>query len=344
MEQRMQPEPPRIPPHPSSWLDAPLDPNLPPPSPRTPQRRGNKGLLIALVGVLLLCVGCVSILGIGGLVFQRSAASSGFFPTVQAAIAATLTATAGPPPTPIISYQAAQTTPRPTSTPGPTRTPTPTLTPRPTGTATPPRPTATAIPQVELATRNVNTYRDAVGALWVVGELVNAGQLDAGDIEISVTLLGEGGQPLDTRILSFLTVGLPILRPGEATVWRGQAGRAPDLVREVQARPQAKPVSSFTRSTYAFDLQAAGVVLHPSASQIGSASASGQVVNTSAVALTQVQVVVAAYDESGTLLRVEQTLISFRGVSPGGQAPFAVTFSELKQVPPRYEIYLSGRK
>jgi hypothetical protein len=340
----MQSEPPRIPPHPNSWLDAPLDPNLPPPSAPTPQQRGNKGLLIGLIGVLLLCVGCVSILGIGGLVIQRSAASSGFFPTVQAAIAATLTATAGLPPTPIIPIQAAQTTPRATNTLGPTRTSTPTLTPRPTGTATPPRLTATAIPQVELATRQVNTYRDSLGALWVVGEVANVGQLDAGEIEISVTLLGEGDQPLDTRVLTFLTVGLPILKPGEVTIWRGQAWQASELVREVRAQAQARPASSFTRGSYAFDLQAAGVVLHPPASQIGSASASGQVVNNSAVALTLVQVVVGAYDEAGTLLRVEQTLVSFRGVSPGGQVPFAVTFTDLKQVPARYEIYLSGRK
>ena len=96
----MQPDPPRIPPHPDSWLDKPVDPNLPMSSPR-PRPRERNGVLIGLIGVLLLCVGCLAVAGIGGLVISRSAASSGFFPTVQAAIAATLTATAGPPPSPI---------------------------------------------------------------------------------------------------------------------------------------------------------------------------------------------------------------------------------------------------
>lgn len=339
----MQPEPPRIPPHPDSWLDAPVDPNLPPPSAR-PRPRERNWLLIGIGGVLLVCVGCIAVLGVGGVVISRSAASSGFLPTVQAAIAATLTATAGPPPTPFVPDRVAQTTPRPTNTLGPTRVPTATLTPRPTGTATVPRPAATALPQVVLTAQNVNSYRDALGELWAVGELVNEGQLDAGEIEVSVTLLGEGEQPLETRQLSFLLVGLPILKPGETTIWRGRVGRAPDALREVRARATGSPASSFTRGSYSFDLRADGVALHAPASQIGFVTASGQVVSTGAVALFSVQVVVGAYDEAGTLLRVEQTQVSFRGVAPGGTVPFAVTFTELKQVPARSEVYLSGRK
>ena len=189
-----------------------------------PRRRDSrKGVTIALVVILSACVGCGLLGSIGGFFALRSVGEA--LPTIQAGIAATLTATAGPP---VAANDRPARTPQPVNTtPRPTNTLAPTVTPRPTQTPSPVRPTSTPLPKPEVALQQVGYYRDTWDELWFMGELLNSSALEAGDFRITVELIGAQGQVVASGKLDPTEIGVAALKPGAKTVWHVKIPDAP---------------------------------------------------------------------------------------------------------------------
>jgi hypothetical protein len=212
-----------------------------------PNRRNERSAITTvLIVILALCVGCTVVGGIGAFFTVRAVAE--VYPTIEAGIEATLTATAGPQ---LAGYTRQTAVPTPAnSTPRPTNTPAPTATPRATQTPTPVRPTSTPIPKPEVALQQVGYFRDTWGELWFMGELVNTSALDAGDFQIEIKLLGAVGQVVAGVTIGTSEIGVAALKPGQKTVW---SVKIPEAPRQWQAErivgatgpvvsPHARPV------------------------------------------------------------------------------------------------------
>lgn len=231
----------------------------------------------------------------------------------------------------------------PTATTVATATPAPTATSAATATPTRIPPTATAPPaKIEVVAENVSNYRDSIGTLWYVGEVVNKGQGDAGDIKVAISLLNDTGQTAAAGSSS--TLGLPVVKAGGKTVWRALVDKAPEAWREERIQVQAGPVSSFARGYYYYDLKLDGLTVTPPANQYSSIAVTGQVLNTGTATAQYVQITVGIYDAAGKLLRVADGSAKLDQIAPGGTAPFSVEISGVKAVPAKFEAYVRGTK
>ena len=290
--------------------------------------------------------------------------------TVLVALAGLLAACGGTPPTATVDPRPTQTraaelaqiatltaptaTPAATATPVPQSTPTvaPTVTSRPSptaaATATPRPPAATATPRpsptvavsATVAAENVSNYRDSAGGLWFIGELVNQGQVEAGGLEVAISLLDAGGQTLGTGKGS--TTGVPILKAGQRTVWRALISNAPPAWATERVQAQAKPVASFERELFHPDLKVEGVTLTPPENQYSWVKASGQIVNGGTRAARFAQATIGLYDADGKLMAVSSGYSRLEQVPPGGTAPFSIDFIDTKAVPAKFEVYVTG--
>ena len=303
-----------------------------------PRRRDNRsGVTIALFVILGLCVGCTLLGGIGGFFALRSAAE--IYPTIEAGIAATLTATAGPP---VAAIDRPARTPQPVNTtPRPTNTLAPTNTPRPTQTPSPVRPTSTPLPKPEVTLEQVGYYRDTWDELWFMGELVNTSALEAGDFRITVELLGAQGQVVASGKLDPTEVGVGALKPGQKTVWHVKIPEAPRQWQTERIGATTGPVVTGRGQSPYLELQAEGVQLSPPTKPFNRVIANGQLINTGLSTVRDARVKLALYDDAGKLIRVIEGWPKFEDVRAGQSVPFSVEFSDLEQTPAHYELYFT---
>lgn len=303
-----------------------------------PRRRDNRnGVTIALVVILGLCLVCGAIGGIGGIIAIRGVAEA--LPTIQADIAATLTATAAPPRAASnrsLPPVEANTTPRPTVTSAPT------VTPRPTATATPVRPTATPLPKPEVAVAQLGYFRDTWDDLWFIGELVNSGAMEAGDFRLSIALLGAEGQVLASAKLERSELGVAALKPGQKTVWRLKVPDAPRQWQSERIEATTGPVIVSRNQSPYLELRAEGVQFTPGEKPFNRTIARGQLVNSGIAAVREGRARLAIYDDTGKLIRVLEGTPKFAEIAPGAAAPFTCEFSDLEQPPARYTLYLTS--
>lgn len=303
-----------------------------------PKRRDDrKGLTIALIVILGLCLGCTMIGGIGGFFVVRSAGD--ILPTIQAGVAATLTATARPPSaaadSPAWTPMPSNTTPRPTNTLGPT------VTPRPTQTPSPVRPTSTPLPKPQVTLQQIGYYRDTWGELWFMGELVNSGALEAGDFRITIELLGAQGQILANARLEATEIGVAALKPGEKTVWQVKLPQAPRQWQTERIEATTGPVVIARGQSPYLALRAEGVQLSPPTKPFNRVIANGQLVNIGIATVRDARVKLALYDGTGKLIRVIEGWPKFEDVRAGQTIPFSVEFPELEQPPAHYELFFT---
>ncbi len=215
---------------------------------------------------------------------------------------------------------------------------------RPPATNIPIRPTSTATPgKVEIVAQGVTNYRDTSGSLWFMGEVLNTGQTDAGSIQIAISLIGDTGQTLAVGSAGAFLQSLPILKPGQKAVWSTLIDKAPEAWKEERVQVQVGQVQSYERTLYYFDLKTDGVTLDPP-TQFGGVKASGQIVNSGLGTAKNARVTIAMYDAEGKLLRVEDGYAKLDQIPPGGSAPFSIDAYTLKQVPPKFEIYVYSQK
>lgn len=293
---------------------------------------------MAIIVLLALCTACVSI---GSIVvwLVGASATTTFLPTIRAAAAATLTATArpqaalgasvptlsGPTRTPVATL-----TPRPTSTIPPTRTLPPTMTPLPT------RATATPIPKPQVAVQKVTFVRDQFGGGTFMGEIINSGVVDAGELSVTIELLGANGEQLVNKTVESFDMALMVLKPGQKTVWRLNLFNAPERWQEERIRAEAVPIGLFASREV---VQVDGAKLTPGTKGSAAATASGLLINSGQTNMRGLRLTVACYDEAGHLVGVANTLLGAVELAPGGSAPFSVTILGLQQVTARYEFF-----
>ncbi len=299
------------------------------------------GRIVALVGsvalpvVFVACGGPAATPTTNPAPTQTRAAEVGQIATLtaqNAALQATIAAPTPPPPA-----TATATIPPPTPTPVSTPTPRP-----PTSTPTP-RPTPSPTPgKVEVTTANVSNYRDSIGSLWFIGELMNNGQTDAGNLQVAISLIDEAGQTIASGSAS--SPAVDILKPGQKTVWKVLMNNKPEAWKEARIQAQAGPVPSYTRQSNYADLKAEGVTLSPPENQYGWVKASGQVLNTGAAQARFVKVTIALYDGTDKLIAVNDSYARLDQIPPGGSAPFSVDFTGVRQTPQRFEVYVNGSK
>ncbi|HET8627221.1 MAG TPA: FxLYD domain-containing protein [Thermomicrobiales bacterium] len=204
------------------------------------------------------------------------------------------------------------------------------------------KPTPTTAAKIAVETGNVANYRDSLGNLYFIGEVVNTGTADAANIQIAVSLLDAGGQTVATGQASAL--GLPALKPGQKTVWRALINNAPETWQEQRVQAQASQANALLTAAYYLDLQPAGVTLTPPANEYGWVKASGQVTNTGQGAATFVVVTIGLYGANGKLLAVADGATKLQQLTAGGSAPFAIDFVRVKEIPPKFEVYVHGVK
>ena len=188
----------------------------------------------------------------------------------------------------------------------------------------------------------MNHYRDSIGSLWFIGEIVNTGTVELVDIRVVVSLLDAAGQTVATGSSS--TVGGDILNPGEFTVWRALLNNAPAEWADVRTQAQGARVTNFTRDRIYTELKTEGVTLVPPESQYGWVKASGQVVNTGTGTARFVEVTMGLYDQSGTLIAVANGYAKLEQIPPGGSAPFSLDFTGVRELPAHKEVFVSGSK
>lgn len=203
-------------------------------------------------------------------------------------------------------------------------------------------PPSTAPAKVAVTAENVGNYRDSLGNLYFIGEVVNTGTADAANIQVAVSLLDAGGQTVATGQAGAL--GLPVLKPGQKTVWRALINNAPGTWQEQRVQAQASQANALLTAGYYLDLQPAGVTLTPPASEYDWVKASGQVTNTGQSAAMFVVVTIGLYDANGKLLAVADGTTQLQQLAAGTSAPFAIDFIQMKQVPPKFEVYARGVK
>lgn len=203
------------------------------------------------------------------------------------------------------------------------------------------RASPTVAAKVDVVVQNVGTIRTSA-ALYFVGEVVNKGQVAASDIEVAVSLLDGAGKTIGTGSDSSMFFAVPILNPGEKTVWKALIQSNPLAWKEERIQVQANPVSSIARALYYLDVKAEGVTLNPPANQYGWVNASGQITNTGTGIATLARVTIAAYDDTGHIIAIEDGYAKLQVIGPGQSAPFSVDFLNLKQLPAKYEVYVSA--
>jgi hypothetical protein len=304
-----------------------------------PKRRDDRTVVTTVLVVILgLCAGCTLLGGIGAFFAFRSV--SEVYPTIQAGIAATLTATAGPP---IAAHSRPTSAPLPANyTPRPTNTPAPTATPRPTQTPTPVRPTSTPLPKPEVTLQQVGYYRDTFGELWFMGELLNSSALDAGDFQISVELIGQVGQVVASATLTADEIGVVALKPGQKTVWQVKIPQAPRQWQTERIAATTGPVVITRGQSPYLELRAEGVQLSPVTPPFNRVTATGQLVNVGLAPVRDARVRLALYDDAGKLVRVVESWPKFEDVAVGSSVAFSVDFSDIQQTPTHYDLYFTA--
>jgi hypothetical protein len=290
-----------------------------------PKRRDDRTVVTTVLVVILgLCAGCTLLGGIGAFFAFRSV--SEVYPTIQAGIAATLTATAGPP---IAAYSRPTSAPLPANyTPRPTNAPAPTATPRPTQTPTPVRPTSTPLPKPEVTLQQVGYYRDTFGELWFMGELLNSSALDAGDFQISAALSAD-------------EIGVVALKPGQKTVWQVKIPQAPRQWQTERIVATTGPVMITRGQSPYLELRAEGVQLSPVTPPFNRITATGQLVNVGLAPVRGARVRLALYDDAGKLIRVVESWPKFEDVAVGSSVAFSVDFSDIQQPTTHYDLYFT---
>jgi hypothetical protein len=248
--------------------------------------------------------------------------------TVVATLNVAPTATI-PPPTPTTAATtttaAANLPPTPTAVP-PTRTPLP--------------PTATPLP-IMVEARNVATTKNTSGQFLIIGEFVNLGQGDIGELKVLVSVLDGTGKTIaaPTAVLALEALG-----PGEKTVWQATVTEKLDAIGEVRAQAQAARLATSVRDRLYKDLKVAGVSFSSQTGQQPTVWVNGQVTNTGSNSAS-VGVWIAAYAADGKLTHVTlDSSTRLYQVPAAQEQPFQIALPGLSEPPARYEFWLRGNK
>lgn len=258
------------------------------------------------------------------IIATASACGGGVVATVapMSTMAPTATIAATPPPP-----SATATTVPPTATiPAPAKTPIP--------------PTATPLP-VMVETRNVVTTKNSSGQPLIIGEIVNIGPSDVGDLKVILAVIDGAGK---TASVPSAVIALEALAPGEKTVWQATVTEKIETIKEVQAKAQATRLSTAVRDRLYKEVKVEGLSFSSRTGQQPTVWANGHITNTGSVSAT-VGIWLAAYDADGKLTHVTfDNATRLYQIQAGKQQPFLIELSGISETPVKYEIWLRSTK
>jgi len=173
----------------------------------------------------------------------------------------------------------------------------------------------TAVP-IQVRVSQIQSYRTAVGAVWLLGEVVNEGEAPVDNVTLALTLPDAAGGP-----------------GAAATAWASAAvippgGRAPFgvLLPQPPAEPGAPQVTVAGGDTVV-DLGSRYLDLAVGETAVTTAGdraqISGQVQNVGDTAVSRVTLVASLYDAQGNLSGFQQMVLP-EGLEPGETRPFAL--------------------
>jgi hypothetical protein len=200
--------------------------------------------------------------------------------------------------------------------------------PAPTPTWTPvlPEPTAVPEPTVHVEMAGYDSYRDIYGQFWFVGQVSNKGPEPAGDVRVTISVVGSDGDVLAT---GFAESGrdLPSVIPsGEKAAFRVTIDRAPEKWASIGFQVQAEPAVGAGLEDRYFDLRAQNDTLAPAAGEGRGPTVTGEIMNTGRETAASVQVWAAGYGEDGEVLDATCASVTLDRIAPDNTAPFEIEF------------------
>lgn len=195
-------------------------------------------------------------------------------------------------------------------------------------------------PEVRLEVSSYTPYRFGTGWVYVAGAAVNRGTVAAGEVRIALSLLDAQGKVAATSSTN------------EAHNWYVPVGgRYPFLVvvatapkewKEVKIQFETQPYRPDQLHKPYWSLKVDKVVGQPPKGAYPSYGYTGAVTNTGDRRARMVQITAIAYDPRDQVLDVGSSYIAFEYLNPGQDAPFRVSFKNLKTAPARYEMLAEG--
>jgi len=198
-------------------------------------------------------------------------------------------------------------------------------------------------PQNGLQVTSFNSYTDTYGYMYVVGEALNVGEVPLRDVNVDLILLGEGGSELGVN--DYNRISLDIVPVNGKYPFNFSIDEAMQNWTSVDFVIDAKefdPATSYFQP--ASGLSVANVVPHPTDSEYGDFSLTGNVVNSGDAPARMIKLVIVAYDETGQVVDTNSTSLALDLLLPGGVSPFELRLDGFKQAPYNYEILVEGRE
>lgn len=211
----------------------------------------------------------------------------------------------------------------PTATSTPTLLPTNTSAPRPTQESTSiPTPTPSSTPQengVSLV-GPMSSYRDSIGTLHIVGEVINGTGQNASFIKVVITFKGESGQVVGVGSgYTFLYV----LPQSQKTCFAIPVFDDPDRWESIEVS-----TSWYTGGTQAPPMHISGVTV---GSLFGSIRILGMITNDSSRDIKYPAIIGTMYNAGGKVIACDVSFASLDTIGPGSSSPFEMWTPGLAQ-------------
>jgi hypothetical protein len=196
-----------------------------------------------------------------------------------------------------------------------------------------PQPTATLEPQINLEMGSYTSYRDSIGTLWFVGEILNKGNASAESIDLALSLLDD-----NNNVAAVGSTNLSFIQSNGKFPFKIMVDNAPQAWKDVKIQIQGGPSDSASFMPPYVDFKTTNVNNQPS--DFGGFSLTGTVTNTGQKTATLVNVVAAIYDKDGKVIDVADTFTALTDIAPGGDSPFSIDFLNITGAPTGYGLFV----
>lgn len=195
-------------------------------------------------------------------------------------------------------------------------------------------PTPTPMP---VAVENLHFSENAIGGLWVMGEVMNSSQIALEQVRVGVTLLGEDGSEVGQ---AQGLVALDLVSPGERAPFAILFGEVPDKFEQYRAYALSA-VPGYVGSYYR-DLQVEE--LSTESERYVSYTVSGVVRNIGPEEAVSVQVVLTAYDPLDRVIAMRQVDPEYNVIPRGGSSEFTAVLAPVGGPVARIHAAAQGRR
>jgi len=157
---------------------------------------------------------------------------------------------------------------------------------------------STAVP-IQIEVQHVNAYQTPVGSLWLLGEVVNVGDLPAGNVQVAIDLLDAAGVSVGTAVA---WAAVPVIMPGQSAPFGVLVNEPPATL----ARPAVSVVGGETvvdLGTQVVDLMVAETAVTIDDDRV---QVAGEVQNNGQSAAQSIVVTATFYDNQGRVTGYQQ--------------------------------------